>query len=794
MVIAFIQTFMKQVLVGVSLCAFFFLTGCSQSSEKLLAAANKYHEKKQYQEASILYQKAIAKDKLNAQAYYREGLNLLDDHKISEAVQYLRRAVDLQPGNVDAATKLAEIYLAAYQSDPKKYESLLPDVRELDNKILAKDGNSFSGLRIKAMVTMAEGKVEDSLPIFARANAIKPYSRELIGWYADALQKSQKSQESVALVNDMLAHDKTWSAGYQLLFLYYGRIGDKEKAEEVLRDNAKNDPTNETAITNYANFLAASKRIPEAETVIRQTLSDPKSFPKAHMMVGDFYVRTSQFDKATAEYETGVKGNSADAVTYKERLVALQAYRNHPAEAAKMAKELADEHPKDPSVNEMYASVLLQTGQRADAAKSLESLKGLVAKNPNDPVLHLDLARAYFSVGEKDKALNEALEAVHSELKSQTPRAGVLIPANTVAARIYEDRGQHSKAMELADTVLSSQPNNPDALLIRDRALIGTDQKDKAQPELENLVKQYPKLFDAHLQLASLYLAQKQFDKARAEYEVLNSATPPDIRGFIGIQTIKMYTGKGEDAIQVMQDLVDKNPTVLPYRYELANFQSALAGQDWATNQIRSKELLQKAADNYKEILKTTANSSEVWLRLGVMQRQLLQYDTALASFEQAGNADPKNVAAFLNQALVCEALNRKKEASDAYNKVLAIDPDNPLVLNNLAYMTADTGGNLDQALTYAERAKKRAPDSPDVSDTLGFVYYKKEIYPEALRIFKQLAQEHPQSSTFHLHFAMALNKQGDKQGARDEAQKALQSAATPDEKNKVTSFVSQIG
>ena len=99
---------------------------------------------------------------------------------------------------------------------------------------------------------------------------------------------------------------------------------------------------------------------------------------------------------------------------------------------------------------------------------------------------------------------------------------------------------------------------------------------------------------------------------------------------------------------------------------------------------------MQSAADNYKEILKTTANSTEVWLRLGVMQRQMGQFDTALASFEQAGNADPKNVSAFLNQALICDALGKKKEAADSYNKVLAIDPDNALALNNLAY---DDGG-----------------------------------------------------------------------------------------------------
>jgi tetratricopeptide (TPR) repeat protein len=348
--------------------------------------------------------------------------------------------------------------------------------------------------------------------------------------------------------------------------------------------------------------------------------------------------------------------------------------------------------------------------------------------------------------------------------------------------------------METADLVLSAQPGNPDALLIRDRALIGTGQAEKAQPELENLVKQFPKMNDAHLQLATLYLDEKQFDKARAEFEVLSSNNPPDIRGFIGLQTVKMATGKGEEAIQVMQDLVNKNPTVLPYRYELANFQAALAGQYWNSNTGKSRELLQSAADNYKEILKTTANSAEVWLRLGVMQRQLGQFDTSLASFEQAGNADPKNVSAFLNQALICDALGKKKEATDSYNKVLAIDPDNPLALNNLAFMMADSGANLDQAMTWAERAKKRAPSNADISDTLGYVYYRKNLNSEALRIFRQLSQEHPQNYQFHLHLAMALLKNGEKQAAKDEATKALQSAGTPAEKDKVNSFVSQIG
>jgi tetratricopeptide (TPR) repeat protein len=322
--------------------------------------------------------------------------------------------------------------------------------------------------------------------------------------------------------------------------------------------------------------------------------------------------------------------------------------------------------------------------------------------------------------------------------------------------------------------------------------LIATNQADKAQPELEGLIKRFPNLIEAHLILADLYLAQRQYDKATAEFESVSKIAPQDPRGFFGLQTVKLATGKSADAIKNMQDLVDKNPANLSTRYQLANFQAAASGLQKG-NAAAAKQLLESAEENYKQILKTSANSVEVWLHLGAVQQQLGQTDAALASFEQAGAADPKSRDAFLNQAMLLERLNRKKEAADAYNKVLNLDPDNALVLNNLAYMSADLGTNLDQAQTYAERAKKKAPNNADVADTLGYVYLQKNLNVQALQIFRQNVQDHPEVSSFHFHLAMALLKQGDKQGAKAEASKALQTASAA-EQNKIKTFVNQIG
>ena len=784
---------MKYLLALAPICALLFSTACTQSPEKLVAAGNRYHDKKKYTEASILYQKAIGKDKTNAEAYYREGLNLMDQGNYLDAAKFLRRAVDLKPTNIDAESRLGQIYLTAYSSNPKRFKSLLPDVRDLDDKILKQQPNSFDGLKLQGLLFLVDGNKEKAIDAFSKGNQIRPYSRDLVTWYAEALMASQRPQEAEKLVRDTIGHDPKWGAGYDFLFLMYSRANDRAQAEAVLRERLQKDPASPVAVQNLSNYLAANNRFDEAEATMKRVLDDKKDFPAAHEMLGDFYFRNRKLDQALTQYQAGLGEGSKDATKYQQRIVNIYESTGRRPEALALAKTLAEKDPKNASVNEMYGALLLQNATPANGAKSVDALKGLVQKNSDDAALHMELARAYFGNNEMEKALNESQQAMQQETKHNPPRPAVLIPARLISARIFEDRGQHDKATEQANVVLQSQPRNPDARLVKDRALIGMGQAADAQPDLEALIQEVPRMNDAWLEMGNLFMAQKLYDKAAVDFDHVWKSDPPDARGYIGLQTVKLAQGKSAEAIQGMQGLVQKNPKSLALRYQLAGFEALAGGEAARTDPARAKQLIQQASDDYKEILKTTANSADVWLRLGVLQRELGQTQAALGSFEQAGNADGRNSAAFLNQGLLYEALGKKKEAGDAYNRVLGIDPENALALNNLAFLNAENGDNLDQAMTLAVRAKKKVPDSPDISDTLGYVYYKRNLNTEALSIFRQVVQDNPQNPTFHFHLAMALLKQGDRQGAKDEAQKAMKNAA-PDQQGKIRSFVNQIG
>jgi Flp pilus assembly protein TadD len=114
-------------------------------------------------------------------------------------------------------------------------------------------------------------------------------------------------------------------------------------------------------------------------------------------------------------------------------------------------------------------------------------------------------------------------------------------------------------------------------------------------------------------------------------------------------------------------------------------------------------------------------------------------------------------------------------QARDHYQKALKIDPRFPTAANNLAYLYAEKGENLDEALTLAQGAKERVPDDPHISDTLGWVYYKKSVYGRAVTYLQEAGEKAPNNAAIRYHLGMAYFKNGDKANAGKELKKALE-------------------
>ncbi len=112
------------------------------------------------------------------------------------------------------------------------------------------------------------------------------------------------------------------------------------------------------------------------------------------------------------------------------------------------------------------------------------------------------------------------------------------------------------------------------------------------------------------------------------------------------------------------------------------------------------------------------------------------------------------------------ESEGNRAEATDSYKKALAIQPENPVAANNMAFIMADTNQNLDVAMSLAQVARRGMPNSPDTADTMAWVYYKRGNYNSAKDLLEDALKKSPNSAAIHYHLGMTYAKLSKKSDA----------------------------
>src|SRR5262249_582845 len=160
--------------------------------------------------------------------------------------------------------------------------------------------------------------------------------------------------------------------------------------------------------------------------------------------------------------------------------------------------------------------------------------------------------------------------------------------------------------------------------------------------------------------------------------------------------------------------------------------------------------------------------------RLFMSQQKL---ESAGSEFEIAAERESDSeskIAAQTMVALILEAQDRPSDAQRRYEQILAASPRSFVAANNLAWLYAQHGGNLDVALGLAQTAVQRAPDQPQVNDTLGWIYYKKDLPGQAIAALRRSVEKDSTNPIYHYHLALAYSQGGDRARAKELLERAL--------------------
>jgi tetratricopeptide (TPR) repeat protein len=734
---------------------------------------NKFFSKGRYREAALMYRRALQKDLKFGEAYYRLGLTDLKLSAFGDASHMLRRAVELQPNNTDAMTKLADLFLLAAYSDPGHSAQLVKETQELADKLIKMDPKSYDGHRILAQMALLGGKPADAVKEFEIANAAKPNTPELVTMYFEALVRNNQFPEAETLARGLMEKQKTYAPVYNALYVQYMRRNKPEEAENILKAKVENNPKHANYVLELAQHYYLTNHRPQMDAMIQQ-LGDEKTYPEGHLLAGDFFFfRVREFDHAQDQYEAGMKAYPKDKVVYQKRLVELfanQTAKN--ADANKLLAAILKENPKDSDAIAMRAALMLQTGNLEQINMAANDLQTLVTKNPKNHLLHFNLARALAAKGQIDAARLQLEEAV--KLRPD------FIVAREMLGRMYLLKGDYGKGLQASEQIIGLDRNNLTAHLMRSSALLGLGDRDKARDELTFITRTYPQNPDARWQVGYIAYQDKDFKQAEQIFGDLYKNNPHDGRSLAGLTEVLASEHRMPEAIAEAQKAVDKEPQRRDLRVFLANLDMRAEKYD-------------DALGLYQGLLSKEPKSADLLYRIAETERRKGDLNGAIDNFRKCSQEAPYNTDCLRMLGLLMEATGKRDLAKPVYEQILKIHPDDAVALNNLAFAKAEEGVDLDQALTMAQRAVQAAPNSPELKDTLGWIYIKKQIPDDAIRIFRDLVVAEPKNAIFHYHYGMALSEKGDRTGARKELELALQFKPSRDDEQKIRELLQRL-
>jgi tetratricopeptide (TPR) repeat protein len=770
--------YMKRVPLLLVIPLLFLLAACNTdpkaASKKYVDNGNKYFNRGKYKEASIMYRRALAKDARYGEAWYRLGLVNMQLGIPVEAIRSFSRAHELDPANTDATVKLGDLELLFFIGNPQSNRAMLAEVKDLDQQLLKKDPKSYDGLRIAGYIDLVQKDLKGAIQKFEEANQVKPDQPELVLSLVQSLFAEQQNDIAEKYAKQLIEKHKNYGAMYDALYYYYVRNNHPDLGEAILKEKIQNNPSQGPYALQLALHYYMTNRKQDMTATLARLTSDLKTYPDAHLEAGDFYLRIRDLDDALQQYDLGQKEDSKNKRTYQKRMVEVLGTEGKHDQATKIVDALLKQDPKDSDVIAMHATLLLQTGDPKQIKTVIGELQPIVAKTPRNATLHYNLARAYMAASDSqnmDQARIHFQEAIKLE-----PR---YMPARLGLGELEMARGENAPAVQTAEDILKADPTNLPAHLMRANGLMRIGENQKAREEITTAMKMYPKSNDLMFELGQVEYLDKNYKQSEAAFQTLIAAGDP--RGLPGVMESKVAQGQWDQAIESAENQLKQAPDRSDYRLALAKIYFRAA--KYAESSVQYQMLIDK-----------NPKVTDLYVRLGESKENNHDVNGAVEAFKKAREIDPTNYLPLLELALLYNRAGRDEEARTAYEEVIKLQPDNVEALNNLAYLKADQGVDLDQALAYAQRAQQKRPNDPNVVDTLALIYIHKNLTDDSLRMLRDLVTKTPNNPTFHLHLALALYQKGDRPQAKKELETAMRNKPSDREQGKIKELLAKVG
>lgn len=357
----------------------------------------------------------------------------------------------------------------------------------------------------------------------------------------------------------------------------------------------------------------------------------------------------------------------------------------------------------------------------------------------------------------KDKAAGFALlERVLTPYLS-TPETHLVLAQGALA------KGDAVRARQEALTAQSAKPDSEVAALTLAQVTLD---KSEAANGLRNFLQAYPKSREVRLAYARQLVEQKQYDKARAEFDILLKDNPQDLTSLYALGILAAQMNDNQAAEKYLTSYIgqlstqpdeERDPTqALLLLSQIAEERKDTAtalkwlnliepGEAYLGAQIKRAQLTAKRGDIIgarKLLMELTPETEREQTQVIIAEAQLLRdaqrAQEAFSVLDAGLKRFPNNTDLLYDYAMQAEKVNKIDIMEKMLRKIIALAPNNQHAYNALGYSLAERNIRLPEAYALISKAHELAPEDPFIMDSLGWVHFRMGRIKEAEELLRR--------------------------------------------------------
>ncbi|EDM46202.1 tetratricopeptide repeat protein [Marinobacter algicola] len=375
----------------------------------------------------------------------------------------------------------------------------------------------------------------------------------------------------------------------------------------------------------------------------------------------------------------------------------------------------------------------------------LDLYQQLEQRHPDNPELQYSIALLLKVTGEPQQALAKLEPLLDSKPDFQ--------PALILKGDLLYQTNQKQQALDHLRANTRQFPDNRQMGTLYGRMLIGEGELQTAQNEFRRLVNRFPDVPGLRLSYALVALENDQIALAKEELTRLIEQGHHSDEAHYYLGRIADEENENEQAIGYYRN-VEKGNYFFP----------ALAR---ASELMAEQGELDEALADIREIRKNNPDQDENFRLLEI--NLLLDRDhdeRALQAANEALKSFPGNVRIRYARAMLLDSMDKPEQAEADLRTIIEEQPDNAVALNALGYILTTRTDRLDEARDYIERALAIDPENPAILDSMGWVLYLQGNTDESLSYLSR-AWEAYADPEVAAHYGEALWQTGNQEQAR---------------------------